>query len=239
MRASPFRGFTLIEMMTAIGIVGILAGLSAIALTKLKTRGNFASGSGDFVATLRTARAEAFARGDNTVVVIDSNGGRWWAIEDIAGNFDLTAFDPNNPAPSPDRLIYSSTLPTGTSFGPANGPGQALAAPYSGIPTGYLNIILADGGNGGTADISTDGGTAAPNFKYCSFCRKSDGYGAITFLSSGGATFNGQGPLSVGHQISMQAGSSLSDGGTLDPLSGLIDFVVVGATGASEAVTIK
>ena len=221
-------------MMTVIAIVGILAGLSAVALSKLKTRGNFASGTGDFVATLRTARAEAFARGDNTVVVIDTVGGRWWAIEDIAGTFSLASFVATNPAPSPDRLIYSSTLPTGTTFGPTNGPGQALAVPYSGIPTGYLNIVLADGGSGGTADISVDGGTAAPNFKYCSFCR-TDGYGAITFLPSGGATFS-SGPLSVGQQISMQAGSSL-DGG--DSLSGLIDFVIVGATGASEVVTIK
>lgn len=237
MRALPLRGFTLLEMMTVIAIVGILAGLSAVALTKLKTRGNFASGSGDFVATLRTARAESFARGDNTVVVIDSAGGRWWAIEDIAGNFALSSFNPTNPAPLPDRLIYSSTLPSSTSFGPTNGPGQALAPPYSGIPTGYVNIILADGGSGGTADISVDGGSAAPNFKYCSFCRTSDGYGAVTFMPSGGATFNGQGPLSVGQQVSMA--EAASDGGPLDSLAGIIDFVIVGATGASEAVTIK
>jgi prepilin-type N-terminal cleavage/methylation domain-containing protein len=234
MRPRAPRGFTLIEMMTVVAIAGVLAGITVLALTRLKTRGNFSSATGDFIATLRVARAEAFARGDNTVVVVDSAGGNWWAIEDIAGSFSLAAFSPATPAPSPARLIYTGALPPGTSFGPAGGFGQALTPPYSGIPTGFVNIVLADGGNGGVADISVDGGSAAPNFKYCSFCRTSDGFGAIVFLPSGGANFNGIGPTSVGQQISIQ--SADTDGG---PTSGIIDFAIVAATGASEAVTIQ
>src|SRR5216683_676100 len=48
----PLRGFTMIEMLTAIAIVGILAGLSAIALTRLKSRGNFAGGRGEIAPRL-------------------------------------------------------------------------------------------------------------------------------------------------------------------------------------------
>src|SRR5256886_1936110 len=197
---SRSRGFTLIETMMALAVIGVLAGMSAVALDRMKTRGNFSSATGDFIATLRTARAEAFAGGNLTVVVVDSLAARWWAIEDVNGDFSLASFSVSTPAPSPDRLIYSGQLPSGTSFGPLDGWGAALPPPYSGIPTGYVNVLLADGGSGGVADISVDGGSTAPNFKYCSFCDTSSKRGAITFLPSGGATFSG-GPLSVGQQI--------------------------------------
>ena len=232
----PHTGFTLVEMLTVMALVGILAGLSAVALTKLKARGNYASATGDFVATLRTARAESFARGDNTVVVVDTQNGLWWAVEDVNGDFSLASFNPSSPAPSPDRLIYSGTLPADTSFGPLGGFGQALAPPFSGIPTGFVNIVLADGGSGGTADISVDGGSAAPNFKYCSFCDTSSGKGAITFLPSGGAIFSG-GPQAVGGQVSLQ--NVGPDAGTTTLVSGIMDFAIVSATGSVEAVTIK
>src|SRR5438270_11628912 len=105
MRSNAPRGFSLMEMMTVLAIVGILAGLSALALTRLKSRGNFASATGDFVATLRTARAESFARGDNTVVVVDTKGSQWWAIEDVAGTFALGGFD-GGIAPPNLRISY-------------------------------------------------------------------------------------------------------------------------------------
>src|SRR5438128_2500399 len=216
------RGFTLIETMIAVGVIGVLAGMSAIALSRMKTRGNFSSATGDFIATLRTARAEAFARGNQTVVVVDIDAGLWWAIEDVNGDFSLASFSASTPAPSPDRLIYSGTLPAGTSFGPLDGWGAALPQPYSAIPTGYLNIVLADGGSGGVCDTSSK-------------------KGAITFLPSGGAIFSG-GPLSVGQQISLQdtVQANLAVGGVGGaPPTGIIDFVVVAATGSAEAVAIR
>lgn len=224
------------EMMTVLAIVGVLAGMSASALSKMKTRGNFSSATGDFLATLRTARAEAFARGNPTVVIVDAQAGLWWAVEDVDGSFSLASFDPATPAPTPDRLIYAGQLPPSTSFGPPQGWGSALPQPWSGIPTGYVNIVLADGGSGGTADISVDGGSAAPNFKYCSFCDPSTRRGAITFLPSGGASFSG-GPLGVGQQISLQDVQSQADGGA--GATGIIDFVIVAATGSAEAVSIR
>src|SRR5436190_78577 len=81
------RGFTLVEMLTAVAIIGVLAGMSAVALDRMKSRGNFASATGDFIATLRTARAEAFARGNPTVVVVDTANRKWWAVEDVNGDF--------------------------------------------------------------------------------------------------------------------------------------------------------
>ncbi|MGE5049164.1 MAG: prepilin-type N-terminal cleavage/methylation domain-containing protein [Deltaproteobacteria bacterium] len=222
------RGFTLIEVLTVVAVVGVLAGLSAISLTRLKARGSFSSATGDFMSTLRTARAEAFARGDDTVVVVDVGAGRWWSVEDVNGDFALDSFDPANPAPAPDRLMSSGELPAAASFGPQDGWGRALAPPLGGIPTGYTQLP-----DGGTADISADGGSAAPNFKYCSFCDLGTKRGAVTFLPSGGARFSG-GPLTIGQQISMQDVSG--DAGTP---TGIIDFAIVATTGSVQAVTIR
>jgi prepilin-type N-terminal cleavage/methylation domain-containing protein len=245
MRAPSSRGFTLVETLTVLAIAGVLAGMSAIALSGMKTRGNFSSATGDFLATLRTARAEAFARTNPVVVVVDMGLGKWWAVEDVAGNFSLATFSESNPAPAPDRLIYTGSMPTGITFGPLTGLGSALAPPLSGIPTGFVNITLADGGSGGTADITTDGGSAAPLLKYCSFCDPSSKIGAITFMPAGGALFSSGGsngpPLTIGQQISMQnvVQSALSDGGANGSPTQIIDFAIVQTTGSIEAVTIR
>src|SRR6266850_2501137 len=69
-------GFTLVEMLITVAIAGVLAGMSAMALNRLKSRGNFASATGDFLATLRTARAEAYARGNPTAVPATFDRGR-------------------------------------------------------------------------------------------------------------------------------------------------------------------
>jgi prepilin-type N-terminal cleavage/methylation domain-containing protein len=239
-RAPILRGYTMIELMLTVVIVSVLAGLALAGFGRMKNRGNFASATGEFLAALRAARAEAFARGNPCVVIVDTAAGRWWAIEDALGTFSLASFNPGNPAPANpdggtgDRLLYSGTLPDGISFGPQSGWGAALPPPLSGIPTGYLNVVLADGGSGGTIDISADGGSSAPNSKYCSFCDPATGQGAITFLPSGGASFSG-GPLTVGQQISMQ--DTNADGGT--GVTGIISFAVVAATGTIEAVTIR
>ena len=232
------RGFSLVELATVLGIVAILSGITVAALTRLKSRGNFSSATGDYLSTLRTARAEAFARTNPVVVITDMANGRWWAVEDVNGDFAIGSFDPATPAPAPDRLIYAGNLPAGVSFGPAKGWGRALSPPLSGIPTGFVNIVLADGGSGGTADITTDGGSSSPNFNYCSFCDSSTKMGAIIFMPAGGAIFQPAGPTTIGQQIAMQDIPFAPDGG-LTTASGIVDFAIVQTTGSIEAVTIK
>ena len=51
-RRGRASGFTLVEMLITVAIAGVLAGMSAMALNRLKSRGNFASATGDFLATL-------------------------------------------------------------------------------------------------------------------------------------------------------------------------------------------
>src|SRR5207253_11040846 len=122
-------------MLTAMAPAAILIGLATVALTKLKARGNYASATGDFVSTLRAARSEAYARGDNTAVIIDTQNGQWCALEDVDGGFAASSWPPASystwcPPPAPARLIASGTLPNDTSFGPHAGFGKALPPPF-------------------------------------------------------------------------------------------------------------
>lgn len=174
------RGFTILEMLTALVIVGLLAGLSIAALGGLKKRGNFVSATGDLVEGLRLTRAEAFGRQSPCVFVIDTVNSRWWSIADVDNNFSLAAFNPATPNPSPDVLLNSGTLPTGVTFGPSTGYGatNTLPVPYAGI----------------TANVA------------CSYCVTSGGntYGSITFYGAGSAKFSANNS-SIGNQFTIQS----------------------------------
>jgi prepilin-type N-terminal cleavage/methylation domain-containing protein len=209
---SRHRGFTLIEMVVAMAIVGIMAGLSIAALSGLKKRGNFVSATGDLLEGLRLTRAEAFSRQAPCVFIIDTVGNRWWSIIDIANAFNLTTFAPATPAPAPAVLLASGTLPTGVIFGPSGTPGgygaTYLPAPYGGIP-------------GNTS-------TSPTPYGYCTFCLSSGtnaGFGSISFYGAGSAVFSAN-SSAFGNQFTIQ---SPQPGG-----SGLqtMTFAVVARTGA-------
>jgi len=104
-------------MLVTVAIVGVLAGMSAIALNSLKSRGQLSSATGDFLATLRTARAEAYARGNPTVVTVDVPTGRWWSVEDIDG----TTRWPPSILPIPRRRAIASSTPASSPAARASG----------------------------------------------------------------------------------------------------------------------
>jgi prepilin-type N-terminal cleavage/methylation domain-containing protein len=207
-------GFTLIEMATVLIIIAIIAAIGMGALSNLKRRGNFASGTGDLIVGLRKTRAWAFGRGTTTVFVIDTAGARFWGIQDVNGAFDITTFNPSNPAPGGFNLLVSGTLPNGVNFTEAtNGYGSALPQPYAGVP-------------------SFSGSSPAPNFAYCSFCRTTSpnlGFGSIQFDPSGGARFNA-GPSAVGQSFSVSGQSQGSTGAQT-----VMTYAVIGRTGTAES----
>jgi prepilin-type N-terminal cleavage/methylation domain-containing protein len=158
------RGFSILELAVVLSIVGIVSALVLSGVGGVKKRGNYNSATGDFITNLRKTRAASFGRGNPTVFIVDSAGGRYWGIEDVGGAFSLDAFNPATPAVAPQVLVTSGTLPLGVTFAPSNGYGAALPAPYT--------VILAN--------------------VACTFCRTSGvntGFGAVTFQASGGADF--------------------------------------------------
>lgn len=180
----------MVEMVTVIALIGILGALSVSALGGLKKRGNFVASTGDLIEGVRRTRAEAFSRGAPCVFIVDTSGGRWWSVTDLDNDFNIATFNPATPAAGADVLLASGTLVSGVTFGPAGSPGgygTALPQPYAGVP-------------------SYAGATPTPTFPYCSFCSTSspNGYGAITFYGSGGASFSGGNGTPLGHQFTIQ-----------------------------------
>jgi prepilin-type N-terminal cleavage/methylation domain-containing protein len=207
------RGFTLIEMMTALVILAVMASLSIAALNGLKGRGNFVSATGDLIEGLRLTRAEAYGRQAPCVFVVDTVGNRWWSIANLGNNFSLDTFNPSSPTPSPDILLGSGTLPTSVTFGPGGSPGgygAALPQPYGGVP-------------------SFSSSSPAPAFPYCSFCRTggtNTGFGTITFYGAGSASFSVNAGTPVGHSFTIQAPKAVGAG------LQIMTFAVVARTGA-------
>lgn len=159
------RGFTLVEAMVVVGILAVLTALGLNSLGAVRERSAYTNASNDVLDALRRARSEAFGTSVPHVMVLDADAGRWWVTADVDGDFTLDAFDPDDPAPAPDRLLGEGVIEAPALLGPAKGWGEALPAPFQSVPA-----------------------EAA-----CTFCDGS-GWGAVTFYQNGTARLTGDDP---------------------------------------------
>jgi prepilin-type N-terminal cleavage/methylation domain-containing protein len=145
------RGFTLIEMMIVLAIVGVIAGLAGFSMTRTRPRASLAGTVIELRAALHQARLQALASGAQVVVMVfpgvsgeASSLGRVVIYQDNAfdffnttsavhfGNYDALALKAGPRGEVTARL----DLPRGVTFGPATGLGTSatLPAPFATIP---------------------------------------------------------------------------------------------------------
>ena len=86
------RGFTLVEMMLVVFIIGILAVMGFPAMNRMLSTQAVRAASYDLFADLIYARSEAITRGVRVEIKSSSNGPDWkpgWTITELAGNTTL------------------------------------------------------------------------------------------------------------------------------------------------------
>ncbi len=182
-------GFSLIEVMTAVGIVGILAALSYAALELLPQRTRLTGGALEFAAVLSSARSHSYGRNERVAVLVDADGYasdrpiNYWVVVDRWGNLaqtmqsnpnwrDLTALAPGAPAPPGAEYPLLDAGHFNASIRLLeNGFKAAVGSvAHPGCTLGHINKV-------GLAEGSTPGSNTfpppfcfVPNDQACTFC---------------------------------------------------------------------
>lgn len=203
------RGFGIVELVTVLAIVAIVATLAWSNFSRQKPRANLMGAAVELEAVLRNARQNAISRGIETVVLVFPNAaspgansvggvGRFVVVEDGAHTFftatptNLASFDPSRSdggigfGAAVGALIGTFDLPAGVTVGITGAVRDLSSTPYAGITV-------------------TD----------CSFCDGSGAArrGAIAFDARGRARFYGSGdnlPIDTqGASLSIQGADAI------------------------------
>lgn len=124
-RSAGEAGFTLMELLTTMAIIGIMAAMSMASLAEMQPRMKVQSAANELSNLLSSARHTALGEGAPVWVGIFpktvDNGVRIFAVMDHNDNFDPLTFDPDNPnlslddnadpvEPRADRLLLNKEL---------------------------------------------------------------------------------------------------------------------------------
>ncbi len=216
------RGFTVIEAMVVLAIIGILAAVALPSLFRQRPRAHLAAATAELQSLVHGARQQALASGRDVWVIVFpefvstegtgrvivyEDGNFDFAIPSSPGGMDLDRIVPGTPASaSLSRVVTTFDLPAGVTFGTDGAGPSPLPAPLAGID-------LTQG---------------------CSFCGTlTDHRGAIRFDSRGRASFFGRAgvPLvTTGGALNLTSTPMISGQRTLvvTPITGTVRLLVNG-----------
>lgn len=86
------KGFTLIELMVVLAVMGIIAGIAFPSLRDMIVNSRITTQTNEFIAALNFARSEAIKRGADVMVCADDEadlGNGWFINPGVACNTDL------------------------------------------------------------------------------------------------------------------------------------------------------
>lgn len=168
MISRPQRGFTLVELMITVAILGILIALSTAALGGLRPRAEVSSAASELSAVFKAARHHAKARNAEVwfgvLVPTPAQAGtgqvRYFVLEDSEAELDPTALNNNWPT-----------------SGDANMPGSVRVIDQGRFPMSVAPVSRQDAGGWGEAPPELQPAEASLATG-CSFCNFDSGAGA-------------------------------------------------------------
>lgn len=82
------RGFSLIELLTVVAIVGVVVAVAVPAMTSIRKRASLRGAVGEIRTVMRLGRSRAIARGMNSAIKFQKIGGVWHyaLVDDLDGD---------------------------------------------------------------------------------------------------------------------------------------------------------
>lgn len=114
------KGFTMIEMMVIVVVIGIIATLSLPGFGKIMDRLKLKTAGRDVVSAMRFARSAAVSQKDQFGVYFDQSARTFLVFKDIANQSSFT-YDVGA-----DSVIQIKKLPRNVNFGYTSIPGPAI-----------------------------------------------------------------------------------------------------------------
>lgn len=163
------RGFTLIEVMVTVGILGILTGLSVTYLSAVTPRARLSGSLRELNSNVAASKGHAYARGVRVGLLVNTAatvGGeqrvRYWLVSDPWSTLD-EAMATNAAWQTPGELVPQAPAPSGAAF-PSLDSGGTTMERNVGLPADFLvGEVARTGFRGEVPRAAFDGPTAGAN----------------------------------------------------------------------------